>query len=164
LAGTLTLPARADTVAPPGCRRVPVPEHEPERRRPRPRARATPSPSPSPSAAVPFTGLEPRRPRPRARAPPSPSARATPSPSPSPSAAVPFTETERRRPLHRARALAVLEPERRVPEPKRRRHGTRARSATVHELFLLPLDKVEVQVPFLLPRALNSHTPPYKCW
>jgi hypothetical protein len=34
-AGTLTRPARADTVAPPGCRR------------PRPRARAPPSPSPS---------------------------------------------------------------------------------------------------------------------
>jgi hypothetical protein len=100
-AGTLTLPARADTAAPPGCRPVPVPEHE--RRRPCPRARAPPSPSarattspsPSPSAAVPFTELEPRRPRPRARAPPSPSARATPSPSPSPSAAVPFTEPER---------------------------------------------------------------------
>jgi hypothetical protein len=46
-AGTLTRPARADTVAPPGCHR--------------PRARAPPSPSPSPSAAVHVPEPERRR-------------------------------------------------------------------------------------------------------
>jgi hypothetical protein len=51
-AGTLTRPARADTVAPPGCRR------------PRPRARALPSQSPSPSATVPVPEPKRRRPRP----------------------------------------------------------------------------------------------------
>jgi hypothetical protein len=45
-AGTLTCPARADTVAPQGCRR------------PRARARAPPSPSSSPSAAVPVPESE----------------------------------------------------------------------------------------------------------
>jgi hypothetical protein len=119
--GTLTRPVRADTIAPPGCRR--------------PRARAPLSPSPSSSAAVPEPEHRVRR-RPWAQAPPS----LSPSPS-AKCAAVP--EPKRRRP-GRPRAWSAT-----VPEVLKNcwslgSWGTQeALSSSSHS-------KVEVQVPFLL--------------